>query len=176
MTGTKDNGLITLNGSSPNGNVEDNLSFDGNILSVTGSVRINNNLIFDSVNTLPTITSNVSGFTKTLTNQQTPSVIYSLPKLNTNLIHFDYWIENVSSPYNGRGGTVIVSHSSSGNSLGIQDFYTSDLNSPTAFYFDATLNGANIDLNLGLYDIVQNNTYTETYNVILNVRITKKLT
>jgi hypothetical protein len=40
LAGTTDNGLITLNGSSPNATVEQNLTFDGSILGVTGSVNV----------------------------------------------------------------------------------------------------------------------------------------
>ena len=38
LTGTTDNGLITLNGSSPNATVESNLTFDGSTLGLTGSM------------------------------------------------------------------------------------------------------------------------------------------
>lgn len=40
LTGTTDNGIITLNGSAPNGTVESNLTFDGNILSVYGDLVV----------------------------------------------------------------------------------------------------------------------------------------
>ena len=38
LTGTTDNGVITLNGSAPNATVESNLTFDGSTLGVTGNV------------------------------------------------------------------------------------------------------------------------------------------
>jgi hypothetical protein len=38
LTGTTDNGVITLNGSAPNGTVESNLTFDGSTLIVAGAV------------------------------------------------------------------------------------------------------------------------------------------
>ncbi len=37
LTGTRDNGVLTLNGSAPNASVESNLTFDGNILTAIGS-------------------------------------------------------------------------------------------------------------------------------------------
>ena len=37
LTGSTDNGLITLNGSAPSGSVESNLTFDGDLLTVVGS-------------------------------------------------------------------------------------------------------------------------------------------
>ena len=40
LTGTTDNGVITLNGSQPNATVESNLTFDGSYLVVNGSIRI----------------------------------------------------------------------------------------------------------------------------------------
>ena len=38
LTGTTNNGIITLDGAAPNGNVESNLRFDGSILSVDGRI------------------------------------------------------------------------------------------------------------------------------------------
>jgi hypothetical protein len=38
LTGTTNNGVVTLNGTTPNLAVESNLTFDGNVLSVTGVV------------------------------------------------------------------------------------------------------------------------------------------
>jgi hypothetical protein len=40
LTGTTDNGLITLDGSQPNGTVESNLTFDGSNLLVNGNTQI----------------------------------------------------------------------------------------------------------------------------------------
>ena len=40
LSGTTDNGLITLDGSAPNGTVESNLTFDGNTLSVFGGLVV----------------------------------------------------------------------------------------------------------------------------------------
>jgi hypothetical protein len=40
IVGNKDNGVVTLNGSWPNYSVEDNMTFDGSILSVSGSVAV----------------------------------------------------------------------------------------------------------------------------------------
>ena len=40
ITGTTDNGIITLNGSSPNVTVENNLTFDGSTMSLTGNLNI----------------------------------------------------------------------------------------------------------------------------------------
>ena len=42
MTGTTDNGIITLDGTAPNGKVEENLTFDGNTLSITGNLKLQN--------------------------------------------------------------------------------------------------------------------------------------
>jgi hypothetical protein len=38
LTGTTDNGILTLNGAQPNASVEANLRFDGSLLTVTGAV------------------------------------------------------------------------------------------------------------------------------------------
>ena len=40
LTGTTDNGLITLNGSAPNATVEENLTFDGTTLTITGDLVV----------------------------------------------------------------------------------------------------------------------------------------
>jgi hypothetical protein len=39
LTGTTDNGVITLDGTAPNGRVESNLTFDGSTLTVTGTIQ-----------------------------------------------------------------------------------------------------------------------------------------
>ena len=40
LTGTTDNGLITLNGTAPNATVESNLTFDGTTLNITGNLNV----------------------------------------------------------------------------------------------------------------------------------------
>jgi hypothetical protein len=40
LTGTTDNGIITLNGASPNATVESNLTFNGTQLGLTGSMKM----------------------------------------------------------------------------------------------------------------------------------------
>ena len=52
LSGTTNNGLITLNGSAPNTTVESNLKFDGSSLSVTGSVFTNAEIVSKSPNQL----------------------------------------------------------------------------------------------------------------------------
>lgn len=47
MTGTTDNGIMTLNGTSPNVTVESNLSFTGTLLQVTGSILPGANTTYD---------------------------------------------------------------------------------------------------------------------------------
>ena len=44
MTGTTDNGVITLNGVAPNATVEDNLTFDGSTLNIAGDIKIGGNI------------------------------------------------------------------------------------------------------------------------------------
>jgi hypothetical protein len=51
LTGTTDNGLITLDGAAPNGNVESNLTFDGSLLDVTGDARISGKLTVTEIET-----------------------------------------------------------------------------------------------------------------------------
>ena len=51
LTGTTDNGLITLDGSAPNGTVESNLTFDGSVLNVYGDAVISGNLTISGTST-----------------------------------------------------------------------------------------------------------------------------
>jgi len=70
LTGTTDNGVITLNGSAPNGTVESNLTFDGTLLTVTGNATITGNLT-------------VSGTTTTI-NTETINLADNIITLNSN--------------------------------------------------------------------------------------------
>jgi hypothetical protein len=60
LTGTTDNGVITLNGTAPNGTVEANLRFDGTTLTVTGNATISGDLTVSGTTTyINTTTLNV---------------------------------------------------------------------------------------------------------------------
>ena len=53
MTGTQDNGLLTLNGSSPNATVETNLTYDGSLFNINSNTTITGSLIItDNLNVL----------------------------------------------------------------------------------------------------------------------------
>ncbi len=63
VSGTTDNGLVTLNGSSPNVTVESNLSFDGSKLNITGSVYVSGAIsasTFNGVGNLTDFSSSLS--------------------------------------------------------------------------------------------------------------------
>jgi hypothetical protein len=63
VSGTTDNGLVTLNGSSPNVTVESNLSFDGSNLNITGSVYVSGAIsasTFNGVGNLTDFSSSLS--------------------------------------------------------------------------------------------------------------------
>jgi cytoskeletal protein CcmA (bactofilin family) len=47
LTGSTDNGLITLNGSAPSASVESNLTFDGNLLTIAGSGSFSGPVVVD---------------------------------------------------------------------------------------------------------------------------------
>jgi hypothetical protein len=66
LSGTTDNGVITLNGVAPYATVESNMSFDGSNLNITGSARISNNLTVDG-----TITANQLIISSSVTNMTT---------------------------------------------------------------------------------------------------------
>jgi hypothetical protein len=51
LTGTTNNGVITLNGSAPNATVESNLTFDGSTLAVIGDVTVSGNLVISGTST-----------------------------------------------------------------------------------------------------------------------------
>jgi hypothetical protein len=50
LTGTTDNGLITLNSSAPNATVENNLTFNGSTLNVVGDTRVTGRIIGSASN------------------------------------------------------------------------------------------------------------------------------
>ena len=52
LSGSTDNGLLTLNGSSPNVNVESNLRFDGYTLNLDGDAIISGNLTINGTSTV----------------------------------------------------------------------------------------------------------------------------
>ena len=52
LSGSTDNGLLTLDGSSPNVNVESNLRFDGYILNLDGDAVISGNLTINGTSTV----------------------------------------------------------------------------------------------------------------------------
>ena len=58
LTGTTDNGIITLDGSAPNGTVESNLRFDGSILSIDGGIIASASTSTDLVRITQTGTGN----------------------------------------------------------------------------------------------------------------------
>ena len=51
LTGTTDNGVITLNGSAPNATVESNMTFNGTDLQVTGRLLVNSTATTGSIDT-----------------------------------------------------------------------------------------------------------------------------
>jgi hypothetical protein len=60
LTGTTDNGVITLNGTAPNATVEANLRFDGTTLAVTGNATISGDLTVSGTTTyINTTTLNI---------------------------------------------------------------------------------------------------------------------
>jgi hypothetical protein len=66
LSGTTDNGVITLNRVAPYATVESNMSFDGNNLNITGSAVISNNLVVDG-----TITAQQLIISSSVTNMTT---------------------------------------------------------------------------------------------------------
>jgi len=52
LTGTTDNGVITLNSSAPNGTVESNLTFNGSELGLTGDLKIDGSITAASGNNI----------------------------------------------------------------------------------------------------------------------------
>ena len=75
MTGNTDNGIITLDGSAPNGTVESNLRFDGSILSVDGGIISSSSTTTDLVRINQTGTGNAFVVEDETNVDNTPFVI-----------------------------------------------------------------------------------------------------
>ena len=80
MTGTTNNGVITLNETAPNGTVEGNLTFDGSVLTVTGGVQVSSTATFSGKLIMATI-SNSDENTQIITrDSNTGEIEYSNPQ------------------------------------------------------------------------------------------------
>jgi hypothetical protein len=81
ISGDTNDGILTLNGSSPNITVEDNLRFDGSTLNLTGSMRIKGDLLVEGTTTLVQTTDEniesliVSGAMSIVRNELTPQIV-----------------------------------------------------------------------------------------------------
>jgi hypothetical protein len=118
LTGTTDNGVLTLNGSSPNGTVESNLTFDGSTLKVTGDILINNKVDIQA-------------------NSQTVTGTTSMFTLSTySGMVMDYLAKNGS---NMRAGTLVGIWDGSNSNL--SETTTTDLGNTTAVSFTVSSTG-----------------------------------
>jgi hypothetical protein len=125
MTGTTDNGILTLNGTSPNVSVEQNLTFDGTKLTISGYQAIES----------ATAGSVPSGTT----------TIFTLANSSGCAGYFDYCVKDLSSPFGMRSGTLMVVWDNVGATY--VDFSTPDLNGPTVpIQLTATNTGSDIQI------------------------------
>jgi hypothetical protein len=118
LSGTTDNGVITLNGSSPNGTVESNLTFDGTTLKVTGDILINNKVSIQAKS------QSVTG----------TSTIFTLTSYSGMVM--DYLAKNGS---NMRAGTLVGIWD--GTSSNLSETTTTDLGNTTAVSFTVSSTG-----------------------------------
>ena len=170
LTGTTNNGVITLNGTVPNGTVESNLTFDGNTLAVTGTqsdstiftvngtqgqlFSVTDNLIGDifgvnDISGIPLLTTNSDGTTTINGTLVINSVNLSAISSNTVIINASAYLYNcmyfnyfVSNGTNFRGGTLIVAFDNS-NNIAYTDT-SADYNSSTDIEFTCTNSGGNV--------------------------------
>ena len=151
----------------------------------TGSVNITGSLVIGETATsipLEIRTSTTTGNTpsvKTIVQQQTgisltnfgvTYKVFTIPKAN--LIRFDYWVKNVVLN-NGRGGLLVLIYDSTTDTVASQDLANTFFNNNTysGLFFEPVINGANIELKIGLYDTYNDETYTENITVLLNATI-----
>ena len=126
LTGTTDNGVITLNGSAPNATVEANLTFDGTSLNLTGNYYIN------------------SAGPTGLNTGGSPYSILSINKTLGSAAYFDYRVSNTATGAY-RSGTVMTVWD--GTNSTYTDTSTPDLGASTnGIEFSTSVVGANIVL------------------------------
>ena len=119
LTGTTDNGVITLNGTAPNATVEANLKFDGTTLTVTGNATISGDLTVSGTTTyINTTTLNVGDNIITLNadigaaTAPTENAGIEVKRGNASTVSF-YWNESTDRWYADNtlevGGNVVLS-------------------------------------------------------------------
>jgi hypothetical protein len=119
--------VITLNGSAPNGTVEDNLTFDGSVLFISGSIRIDNILLSNQQNL-----DVDSGAVR---------VIATAPTSSYDAAFFDYVIKKST---NLRAGTVYTVHN--GTTVEFTETSTNDIGTTTDVTLSSDISGGNLRL------------------------------
>ena len=102
------------------------------------------------------------------------ALVFQVPQANGYLLVIDYFIRNEASPNNATGGTFViawdnVTYGINSNSI----VNVGNINYLAFMYLNATNDGTNINLYVLLSDDNHDGTYTETYSVILNARLTQ---
>jgi hypothetical protein len=165
LTGSTDNGLITLDGAAPNGTVESNLTFDGESLSIKNTtigygISVKNNVIkrgnFNAV-------------------YGTWADLYTLPADSAYAAYVDYWIftENQSGTptyTSGKSGMLILGWDYETGAINMQDYSSGDVISVSGyssdFVFRAVISGTDVLIQMQVYDNL-----SEYFTVMINARI-----
>jgi len=127
LTGTTNNGIITLNGTVPSGSVESNLTFDGSVLMVTGSIMVTSVLLSNQEN---------------LDVDSAASEVIAQVSITNHIgVFFDYVAYNGT---NRRAGTVFSVHD--GTTVEFTETSTLDLGNTTPLDLSVDISGGNLRL------------------------------
>jgi hypothetical protein len=110
-----------------------------------------------------------------LTNFSTLATVLTLSKSTVNLLSIDYWVRTQSSPYKGRGGSIIIAYDSSSDDVRIGEMQTGYFSADTSssIIFTAAKDSTNLYLKVALenFDHIDDDpAYIETYDLILSVK------
>ena len=159
------NRILTSDGGVNTANAEQYLNFDGSTLTVSTSPLdtpwLDNRL---------TKKTGVS-----LTNFSTAVTVFTTAKSTVNLLSIDYWVRTQSSPYKGRGGSVIIAYDSSSDDVRMGETQTGYFSADTSssIIFTVAKDSTNLYLKVSLenFDHIDDDpAYTETYDLVLSVK------
>ena len=162
LTGDTDNGVITLDGTAPNGHVESNLTFDGYTLTI--------------INTGNTVSERIIHLSKvvSLTNNALNLAVTTIPIAGNGTAIITYWLRNQISPFEGKGGTIVAAWDVDNINFGYRDDYSADFSPAPNYYcpigFRLTATGSAITWDFELNDPNQG-AVTEHYIFVADMRL-----
>ena len=156
LTGDTNNGIITLNGTAPNAIVNSGLTFDGNVLSLTTSNVVSEQIFQNS-------------FTVSGLNFAT-NTLFNLPINKDGTAIVNYRLISQNPPFYGKGGEILFVWDIASSGIGYNDLSV-DFNRACPIGYIINFDGDNILWQFDYFDIDQDVTYVEYFTVIMNIKM-----